>query len=41
MREIAATILVGLLGAIALTVAFVVPLLLPRSIVRYHVETEQ
>ena len=36
MREIAATILVGLLGAIALTVAFVVPLMLLRSIVRYH-----
>src|SRR5207253_8734056 len=36
-----ATILVGLLGAIALTVAFVVPLMLLRSIVRYHVETEQ
>jgi len=41
MREIAATILVGLLGAIALTVAFVVPLMLLRSIVRYHLETEQ
>ncbi|TMA17801.1 MAG: hypothetical protein E6J84_07005 [Deltaproteobacteria bacterium] len=40
MREIAATILVGLLGAIALTVAFVVPLMLLRSIVRYHLETE-
>jgi len=41
MREIAATILVGLLGAIALTVAFVVPLMLLRSIVRYRLETEQ